>query len=237
MSMVARFVAVAPKRLDEVRNSSEQVEALFVARLSPGRSRARQALHERIRSQSPRMLKASLEQAPPEMRAQVLRGLGISEADFDGADGGELFVTRMIDRVAKLLGESGEAGEPAGKSISLEKAWHGLHYLLCESAEPLPGPLGQAVFGGTEIGDDMGYGPARCFTPAEVSDIAQGLQAPGLESTLRSRFDAGAMEKLGIYPGGVWDEGPDWLIDAFRELRDFYAGASAAGQAVVTVIE
>lgn len=75
------------------------------------------------------------------------------------------------------------------------------------------------------------------FSVAETSDIARALQAPGLETMLRNRFDAGKMEQLGIYPAGVWDEGPDWLIDAFRDLRDFYAGASAAGQAVVTVVE
>ena len=33
---------------------------------------------------------------------------------------------------------------------------------------------------------------------------------------------------VGVTPT-VWDEGPDWLIDAFQDLREFYA---AAGQAV-----
>ena len=237
MSMMARFVAVSPKRLDEIRQSPEQLETLFVAKLSPGRTKAKQALHERICSQSPQMLRASLEQVPPEMRAQVLRGLGISEADFAGPDGGQLLVQRMTERAAKVLGETPQADKTEGKTISLEKAWHGLHYLLCGAAEPVPGPLGQSVLGGTEIGGDMGYGPARCFTAADTVKIAQALQEPGLESILRGRFDAAQMEQIGIYPGGIWDEGPDWLIAAFRELRDFYAAASAAGQAVVTVIE
>jgi len=174
---------------------------------------------------------------PPELRAQVLRGLGISESDFAGPDGGELLVKRMAERAGKVLGERQQTDEPAVNRISLDKAWHGLHYLLCGAAEPLPGPLGQAIFGGTEIGDDMGYGPARCFTAAETADIARALQAPGLESTLRGRFDPDAMEKLGVYPGGWGAEGPDWLIAAFADLRDFYSAASAAGQAVVTAIE
>lgn len=237
MSMMARFVAVSPKQLDEIRKSPERLEALFAAKPSPGRTKARQALHERIRRQSPRMLRASLAQVSPEMRAQVLRGLGISEADFAGPDGGELLVKRMTERAAKVLGETPQADQNAGQTISLEKAWHGLHYLLCGAAEPVPGPLGQCVFGGTEIGDDMGYGPARYFTMKETSHIAEVLQAPDLESAVRGRFDANAMEQSGIYPGGIWDEGPDWLIAAFRELRDFYAAARTAGQAVVTVIE
>ncbi len=237
MSMMARFVAVAPKQLAEIRKSPERVEMLLVAKHSPARSRMRQALHERISSRSPQMLRASLDHAPLEIRAQVLRGLGISESDFAGPDGGDLLVQRMTERAAKVLGEPQQTDEPASHSVSLDKAWHGLHYLLCGSAEPAPGPLGQAVFGGTEIGDDLGYGPARCFTAKETSRIAEALQAPGLESTLRNRFDAKAMEQLGLYPGGVWSEGPDWLIAAFRDLREFYAAASAEGQAVLTVIE
>ena len=235
--MMARFAAVAPKRLAGIRKSPEGVEALFAAEISPMRSKARQALHERIRRQSPQMLRASLEQTPPAMRAMVLRGLGISESQFAGPDGGELLVKRMTERAAKVLGEPQQTDEPAAKSVSLDKTWHGLHYLLCGAVEPAPGALGQSILGGIEFGDDLGYGPARCFTAKETSQISQALQAPGLESILRSRFDAKAMEQLGLYPGGIWDEGPDWLITAFRELRDFYAAASAAGQAVVTVIE
>jgi hypothetical protein len=45
------------------------------------------------------------------------------------------------------------------------------------------------------------------------------------------------MTQLGIYPG-VWESDDlDWLIEAFRTIRDFYAEASQAEQAVVTLIE
>ncbi|HEX5280505.1 MAG TPA: YfbM family protein [Micropepsaceae bacterium] len=240
MSMMARFVAVTPKRLEKMRKSPEEIEALFAANVAPpSQAKFREALLARIRHQAPEALRASLNGLPPEMRAQFLRNFGMNESDLAKPDVGEILVKRFAERVAKQMPDVEQTGErdAPGRSISLEKAWHGLHYLLSGSAEPVPGAVGQAVFGGTEIGDDLGYGPARCFTVAETSDIAQALQAPGLENVLRKRFDANAMQQLGIYPGGVWDEGPDWLIDAFRTLRDFYAGASAAGQAVVTAIE
>ena len=112
-----------------------------------------------------------------------------------------------------------------------------MHYLLCGTAEPAPGPLGQAVFGGAEIGEDMGYGPARYFTVVRTAEIAQALQVTGLETTLRHRYDPDAMERIGIDPGGWHGEGPDWLIDAFRKLRDFYSVSARAGQAVITAIE
>ena len=45
------------------------------------------------------------------------------------------------------------------------------------------------------------------------------------------------MTQLGVYPG-VWEsDDHDWLIEAFCTVRDFYAAASEAKLAVVTLIE
>src|SRR5205814_4561024 len=104
-----------------------------------------------------------------------------------------------------------QRGQPEGKGISLDKAWHGLHYLLCGAAEPAPGPLGQAVLGGTEIGEDLGYGPARYFTAAQTSQIAQALQPPGLEATVRAPFKLAEITSLGLYPGCWAANGTEWL--------------------------
>jgi hypothetical protein len=93
------------------------------------------------------------------------------------------------------------------------------------------------VFGGSEIGEDRGYGPARYFAPAQVAEIAGALQSPGLEREPHARFDAAGMTQLGIYPGSWETDDHDWLIKAFRTLCDFYAAASEAEQAVVTLIE
>ncbi|HEX5280506.1 MAG TPA: YfbM family protein [Micropepsaceae bacterium] len=235
MSMIARFVAVAPKRLDELRNSPQDVEALFAVDLPSVRAKFTQAVHERIRNEAPEPLRRNLDRAPPGTRAQFLRNFGVGESDLAKADVGELLVKRFAERIANI-GTAPQSSEAGGNSISLDTAWHGLHYLLSGSADPQPGPLGQAVFGGTPIGEDLGCGPARCFTAAETSAIGRALQAATLETGLRNRFDAGAMEKLGIYPN-VWHDNPDWLIDAFRKLRDFYSRASAAAQAVVTTIQ
>lgn len=163
---------------------------------------------------------ATSQSGPPPMRFQFLRNFGISESDLARPDVGELLVKRFAERAAEHTPPVQQTGDLPARNISLEKAWHGLHYLLCGSDKPVSGLLGQTAFGGMEIGDDLGYDPARGFTVAETSDIAQVLQAPGLENILRTRFDPNVMDKLGIYPN-VWDEGPDWLIDAFQGLREF----------------
>jgi hypothetical protein len=64
-------------------------------------------------------------------------------------------------RVEQLLYESFFGGGSNGKGDELEvdKAWHGLHFLLTGSAWEGSFPLNFIVAGGQEVGDDLGYGP------------------------------------------------------------------------------
>ena len=231
MSMMARFVAITPDQLAAIRDNPEMVDGLFASDAgSPFGSAL--GLVERLQRHAPKLVADTLQRLPPEMRQQLEQlGLGKNSVPNSGAEDPEL--SQLAQRSATSC-----ATPPApSHSVSIDKAWHGLHYLLCGAPEPTPGPLGQAVFGGIEIGEDQGYGPARYFTPAQVVEIASALQLPSLEHELNGRFDAMAMTQMGIYPG-VWEsDDRDWLIAAFHTVHDFYAAASQAEQAVVTVIE
>ena len=91
--------------------------------------------------------------------------------------------------------------------LDIDKAWHGLHFLLSGDAEVGEPPLDFILTGGAPVGDiDVGYGPARAFTPGEVRDIATAL-APISVDTLRERFDPAAMETAAIYPE-IWMRDP-----------------------------
>jgi Domain of unknown function (DUF1877) len=119
--------------------------------------------------------------------------------------------------------------------LSLDKHWHGLHYVLCGAPEPGSSLMSQIVLGGEEIGEDLGYGPARYFTPAQVAEMAQALSGPEVEEAAAARFDPERMSEMEIYPG--WRAGDrDSVMALLRELRDFYAQAAARGWAVVTCI-
>ena len=62
-------------------------------------------------------------------------------------------------------------------SISLEKSWHGLHFL--STRDPWNN-FGQATFlpaGGREVDEDMGYGSARMIDAAEMRVIDRTLQS------------------------------------------------------------
>lgn len=128
---------------------------------------------------------------------------------------------------------------PIAKSCSLEKAWHGLHYLLTGQAWDTTEPLGFIVAGGQEIDDsDGGYGPARLFTPQETRQFHSAL-LPISEEQLWSRFDPEAMQSQGVYPI-IWDEPEEDLKDEytqyFRDAKQFIADAAAAGQGLIVTL-
>src|SRR5262245_9012884 len=64
------------------------------------------------------------------------------------------------------------ADVPEDRVLDIDKTWAAIHFLLTGEtpyADEPRTPLGDAVFGGNWLGDvDVGCGPARYLTPAEV---------------------------------------------------------------------
>jgi hypothetical protein len=118
----------------------------------------------------------------------------------------------------------------------LDKAWHGLHYLLTGKAEGGPEPESLAVFGGLEFGPEVGYGPARYLTAEQVSRVAQTL-ATLTPETLAARFNPKDMENKDIYPDAIWvrdgQEALDYVLEGHQQLQVFYRDAAARGDAVI----
>jgi len=160
-------------------------------------------------------------------------------ADATGGTHGSALLELMVRRgLVPSDDEPGDMLETAERrTLSLDKAWHGIHYLLSGRPEPHLDRWGRVILGGTEIGeDDFGYGPARYFDADEVAEISADLGRPELEAELEDRFDPTRMTALAIYPGG-WRSGDcEWVLDGFRQLRGFLADASARGAAVVTCL-
>lgn len=145
--------------------------------------------------------------------------------------------------VAQLRANPGDAGpafagSAADASVHLEKSWHGLHYLLTGSATEGSGPLAFLLQGGTEIGEDDGYGCPRLIEPDGVRAIDAALSAV-TDDVLWNRFDADAMESEGVYPG-VWDEDEEELREEyttyFGELKGLIGRAHAGGMGVLVAL-
>ncbi len=129
------------------------------------------------------------------------------------------------------LAELADASESA---LEIGKDWHGIHFLLTDQAWDTPGVLGQVVLGGTEIGEDLGYGPARLLTPEQVKEIAQALAtlAPGF---LQAKFDPDQMNAADIYPG--WEEADgDSLFQSFQALTTYYQAAAEGGLGMLSYL-
>ena len=144
----------------------------------------------------------------------------------------------MEERWAKAAARLGLAKSRIRKRLSLDKEWHGVHYLLSGIVEADETLSSQAVMGGDELGEGegfSGYGPARLIDTNKVKAISVELNHPDLERHVSQRFDVQAMNRLGIYPGFRGTELAG-LLESLRRLRGFYEEAARSGRAIVTCI-
>ena len=134
-----------------------------------------------------------------------------------------------------------QLAEPEGLETDLDKAWHGIHYLLTGTAWEGEPPYNFLLGGGKEAGDvDVGYGPARVLTSAETRDALTAMQ-PLQPEELRKRFDPKDMIAKEIYPQ-IWDRDPQdddtlgYLLEYFEILRGYLTQVVDEGLGVVVFI-
>jgi hypothetical protein len=237
MSMLATFVQVEPSLLERIRCDPSIAEKLFVPEL-PSFGFDADEMRTRILERGPQLLAATAEMNP-QLREMIEGAVGRTTEALQRGEGGDALFELMQERLGPPPGGGRGTLTGAHDELSLDKAWHGVHYLLSGSPGPTATPLGQAVLGGTEIGEDFsGYGEARVLDPAQVAEISQALSAPDTERAVVERYDPARMSQLQIYPFG-WEEeedNRDWVLVSFRDLRGFYADAAASGRAIVTCL-
>lgn len=138
----------------------------------------------------------------------------------------------IFKEIAAVAGGFGIGG--GRNELDLEKSWHVLHYLLTGRVNEAPPPLGNAILGGTEIGEDLGYGPARFLSPGQVREVAVALAAIS-KKDLADRFNLEAIMLAHVYP--VRDESELELAQQyFEDLSEFYADTAASGNAMLLYI-
>lgn len=97
-----------------------------------------------------------------------------------------------------------EMSEHEGLRETLEKMWHGIHYLLTQTDWEGEPPLNFIVAGGHQLDAiDMGYGAPQLFHHAQLKKIDQALSEITSDE-LRKRFNPDVMMNLEIYPV-IWD--------------------------------
>jgi hypothetical protein len=137
---------------------------------------------------------------------------------------------------------SADTSENNGESCDLDKSWHGLHFLLSGSDWQGEPPEAFLLNWGEVIRDvDIaGYGPARAFTHAQTTEIADCLDS--LDPVeLRERFDPEQMMRDDIYPT-IWDRDPaeddtlGYLLEYFHTLRQFVRQTANQGKGMVVFL-
>ena len=115
----------------------------------------------------------------------------------------------------------------------IDQSWQGIHFLLTGDAWGGEVPLANVVLGGTEIGDDVGYGSACYLTADEVSAAATALKDI-TPDVLRSRYVATELSDNRIYPE-IWDrdDAVEFLTSWYESLRDYYMDAAAKRNAML----
>src|SRR5262245_1401578 len=237
MSMTAMFVQVDDAEIARFEADPDSVEVLFADQALPaaGFLNMTAAMEERVRTMGPQAIAATFSRLPEPLRQQLEASLGRTTAAMAAGEGGDDILKLMHKQLARRAGP----GDRKREVLSLEKAWHGVHYLLAGRREPGPELRSQAVLGGVRLGDDpegfSGYGPARYFRAAQVRELSEELRRPEVEAEAVARFDPAKMSELQIYPG--WraeNQDKEWLMDAFQHLRDFYSSAAAQQHAIIT---
>jgi hypothetical protein len=157
---------------------------------------------------------------------------------------GDADLSRLRDEPELITDYLEEDEPPEGfgpfADFDADKAWHAIHFLLTGTAWEGAPPLNFIVAGGTEIGDDLGYGPARGLTSAEVRNLSKALEGIPIDSLLRS-FDPAALTAAEIYPE-IWDRPPEeddtrgYVAENYDGLRSFILDAATAGEALLISI-
>lgn len=209
MSMIGHVRQITPDELQELRRNPKLVAKLLHGQAPADTGKVFAAL-QRAQELGMRARAANDPAERERLRAQMLRELESAggKVPTDGPD---------------------EAG------LSLEKSWHSLHYLLTGSAGEVASPHGNAVLGGTPIGGDLGYGPARVLDSQQVRDVASALAGLSKDDLAR-RFDLRAMSAAEVY--ACDDQGELELAQHyFEHLVRYYADAAARGNAVLLYID
>lgn len=129
--------------------------------------------------------------------------------------------------------------EGSDSVLSLEKSWHGLHYVLTGTAWEGDPPLNFLAGGGTPVGtEDVGYGPARVLGSEEVNALDTALTGFS-ESDFNRNFDLDGMSREAIYPQ-IWDEPLEELSQEYGsylwEMKAFVNRAAESGKALLVAI-
>jgi hypothetical protein len=127
-----------------------------------------------------------------------------------------------------------------GMRCDLDKAWHGIHYLLTGTAWEGTPPLDFLVDGGRQVGQiDPEHGPVRAFGNEEARAFYEAIAVMG-PYELRKRFNPRDMSAKEIYPD-MWTKSPEeetlrYLLENLDRMRGYLRETLDSGFGVLVFL-
>jgi hypothetical protein len=192
MSMICWVLGLTPAQIGALRASPSLASDL--ARSIPQRQ-----LEDRLAEMLSRMTLEKRAEAEARHQAQLERMPALKEAQ-----------KRNAEARARL-----EPIGPFQPALDLEKSWHILHYLFTGHIDESRAP-GDALMTGEEVGDEVGYGPARLHNEQETEEFARFLSSLDL-AQLQAHVHYREMSRAGVYAMPMGGGGSEREFEA--ELR------------------
>jgi len=208
MGMYGHLRQITPTELEKLQLNPEAVEPFIHGKIRANAPDVRAAL-ERVQKMA-LDAQASGKGNDPELRAEILKEL-------------------------EAAGARAQDG-PTEDGLRLEKSWHVLHYLLTGKTEEAPPPLGNAVLGGEEIGEERDYGRVRCLTPEQVREVAAALAKISKDDLVRS-VDLESMAAAKIIHTCKDQSEVELAQHYYEHMASYYAAAAANGNAMLLYID
>lgn len=171
---------------------------------------------------------------------EMLLGGG-SGGSGGGGSGGMAMPTRILGPVLDAM-KGGAAKSPSTAKkirygIEIEKSWHGLHFILNGDPWKGTGALSHVVLGGTEVGEDAGYGRPRYVNPFQVVQVSTALERISDED-FEARVQNANFAGKGIYcyEDSVCEDDVEELLFYFNEVKKFFREVANRGNGVLVGI-
>jgi len=144
-------------------------------------------------------------------------------------------ITEDPSQIAVILFPE-DAEDPFKDQLSLDKEWHVIHYILCGSDSPNGTALGDAILGGSAVGGDLGYGPARLILPDQIKTINSALTAVDFHELCQNvNRDSSIVKEL--YSADALEEDTDYVLEKyFQKLVKLYSENSKGTNSILTYL-